>query len=626
MPPRVLFPFFILPALFLGAFVASHCAASTNFYVDPDWTGVQVGTASQPWSTLNATTWSSINAALASDDVTIYFSALRADGVTQQSRQLFVQIRRTQPSSYRLTVDGYTFYNSNETTPNWLANPDNGIAHAYLNGKVFKIIGGNNPIDGSMALGWTRVDGNDFVTHNGLVYCCIESHLAAAANEPGVGANWTLYWDQHGTSGAPAWSSGILYKCYVKQNNVTLRGFEITGKRTFGSGDNLIFEYNWIHDTTGIGPGLTMPDYTSLPDSSSAQIIARPSTNITIRHFRLERTFGEGLYLGAINPDAPGAFQLSHGNQHSHILIEDFVISQPGVNGGQGDGIDCKPGLTYLTIRLGEIRGNHEDGCGIIVPMTATNTDEQVLIERNYIHDPARDVGFSGQFGIYGATDSAFHTSLYGMNGVTIRNNIIANYRRGIQYSGNTTPNQPAANGFIYNNTVYGTNPDSGLGVATNVSGCVVENNFVFGGIDYQMFIDSTGVTSDYNAHDGAIHSTNEGAHTVTLGTTQALAAVVDAATEDFHLVFGAPIVGMAQRQTSFSNDFAGDLRGPLWDISGYQYESTATPTPTATATPTPTPTATATSTPTPTPSPTPTVSPTPTPTATPRRKRHPHP
>src|SRR2546425_13348769 len=102
----------LLLALFLGVFVASHCEASTNFYVDPDWTGVQVGTASQPWSTLNATTWSSINAALASDDVTIYFSALKADGVTQQSQQLFVQIRRTQPSSYRLTVDGYTFYNS----------------------------------------------------------------------------------------------------------------------------------------------------------------------------------------------------------------------------------------------------------------------------------------------------------------------------------------------------------------------------------------------------------------------------------------------------------------------------------------------------------------------------------
>src|ERR1700687_4055059 len=146
----------LLLALFLGLCLASHCEASTNFYVDPDWTGVQVGTASQPWNALSASAWTTINAALASDDVTIYFSALKADGVMQQSRTLFLQGRRIDPSAHRLTIDGYSLYNSNETTPNWLANPDTDINHAYLNGKVFKIIGGDNPIDGSMALGWTR--------------------------------------------------------------------------------------------------------------------------------------------------------------------------------------------------------------------------------------------------------------------------------------------------------------------------------------------------------------------------------------------------------------------------------------------------------------------------------------
>ena len=119
-----------------------------------------------------------------------------------------------------------------------------------LNGKVFKIVGGVSP-DGSMALGWTRVDGNDFVTHNGLVYCCIESHLASADNKPGVGPELAdllgSAWNQR-----TAWSAGTNYKCYVKQNNITLRGFEITGAgaRSAVNGDNLIWEYNWIHDTT----------------------------------------------------------------------------------------------------------------------------------------------------------------------------------------------------------------------------------------------------------------------------------------------------------------------------------------------------------------------------------------
>src|SRR5207249_874387 len=106
-----------------------------------------------------------------------------------------------------------------------------------------------------------------------------ESHLASADNEPGAGPNWQLYWDQHGSSGS-TWVSGTSCKCYPKQNNVTIRGFELTGSgaRASVSGDNLVWEYNWIHDITAIGPGLQV-HYTSLPDSSAAQIIERPSTN-----------------------------------------------------------------------------------------------------------------------------------------------------------------------------------------------------------------------------------------------------------------------------------------------------------------------------------------------------------
>jgi hypothetical protein len=147
----------------LGVCFASHCGASTNFYVDPDWTGPQSGTASQPWATLASSAWTAINSALANGDVTIYFSALKANGVTQQSAARFIQCRRTDYSAHRLTMDGYSFYNSSETSPNWLANPEPDIAVAYLSGKVFKTTG-----NGTMALGWARQDGNDFVSHNGL--------------------------------------------------------------------------------------------------------------------------------------------------------------------------------------------------------------------------------------------------------------------------------------------------------------------------------------------------------------------------------------------------------------------------------------------------------------------------
>src|SRR6266404_1445952 len=76
--------------------------AGTNFYVDPGWTGAKSGTQSQPFAELEKSAWHKINAALASSDVTIYFSALKADGVTQQSKVWFVQCRRTDYTAHRL--------------------------------------------------------------------------------------------------------------------------------------------------------------------------------------------------------------------------------------------------------------------------------------------------------------------------------------------------------------------------------------------------------------------------------------------------------------------------------------------------------------------------------------------
>src|SRR6266436_4117422 len=135
-PPRALFPLLILLAWHVPLRVDS-----TNFYIDPDWTGAHSGTASQPWAQLDSGTWNTINAALAGDAVTIYFSALKADGLTQQSVARFIQCRRTDYGANRLTLDGYSFYNASETFPNWLPNPDADISHAYLSGYVLKITG-----------------------------------------------------------------------------------------------------------------------------------------------------------------------------------------------------------------------------------------------------------------------------------------------------------------------------------------------------------------------------------------------------------------------------------------------------------------------------------------------------
>src|SRR5947209_671687 len=67
-------------ALIISASVvfAGAVEAGTNFYVDPDWTGTKSGTQSHPFAVLDKPAWNRINAALASGDVTIYFSARKA--------------------------------------------------------------------------------------------------------------------------------------------------------------------------------------------------------------------------------------------------------------------------------------------------------------------------------------------------------------------------------------------------------------------------------------------------------------------------------------------------------------------------------------------------------------------
>src|SRR6266566_2733236 len=77
--------------IFASVVFAGAVEAGTNFYVDSDWTGSKSGTQSRPFAVLDNSAWHRINAALARGDVTIYFSALKADGVTQQSKPWFIQ-------------------------------------------------------------------------------------------------------------------------------------------------------------------------------------------------------------------------------------------------------------------------------------------------------------------------------------------------------------------------------------------------------------------------------------------------------------------------------------------------------------------------------------------------------
>src|SRR5437867_2268838 len=85
--------------LFMLVFYTLPIQAATFFYVDPDWTGTQTGSATNPWTWLSSTAWSTIDSALASGDVTVYFSARNAGSDADEPSTVALEIERTNASS-----------------------------------------------------------------------------------------------------------------------------------------------------------------------------------------------------------------------------------------------------------------------------------------------------------------------------------------------------------------------------------------------------------------------------------------------------------------------------------------------------------------------------------------------
>ena len=476
------------------------------FYVDPDWAGSATGAAASPWASFSSSAWTTINNTLLNDDVTVYVAALKSDG-TQQSRAWFLELQRSVANSHRLTIDGYSYWNTNKLAPSWQANGQN-ISVAYTNSQVFKLTG-----DGWDALGWTRAS------------------------------------------------------TYKKQDNVTLRGFECAGGARVGfAGDHVILEYLSVHDTT-VDPAVRIL-YTfndSGVTNASQQLFPR-CTDMTIRHCRIENVAGEAIYVGSVNPDLPPDIQQQIGNQHSNITIEDVFIRNPGTGSGQGDGIDCKPGTLNLTVRDCDISGVKGVG-GILCPLTMVNTNQNILIERCFVHDSAATG--EERIGIR-ATGAAY--PYYGIVGVTIRNCIVARHNRGLEVSGY---DGVMTNAWIYNNTVYGC-ASQGLIVAS-VFQAEIRNNLVWNNNalnDQVILYPKSGaqLSSDYNAIYPWLNYASEGTNSVALSATDASTLVIDVNRNNFTPTSTSKVRGRGLALANFNNDFLRTIRPSIgWDIGAIQ-------------------------------------------------------
>jgi hypothetical protein len=601
--------------------MASLCGA-TDYYVDPDYTGTKSGTAAQPWSTLDSSAWSTINTELASNPVTVYYSAYEENGTTQESQAIFLEILRTDHGSNLLTIDGHAKYNTNDSSPSWSDNSV-AIASAYTNNQVVELTGAS-----SQALGWTRTGGGTTqsrVSSGGRDYWCIDSHTSSSSSEPGVGASWTNFWSIRGVASATAWATSTEYYTYVKQDNITVRGFECTGvgARTTFLGDNVTFEYLHIHDVTSIGPGLNVL-YNSHPDDnkdivfhsttnyecilehtsgastepgtgadwqvfwevtaldtntpswststlyeSDPRLVAVGATNMEIGHFRIETVHGECMYIGGANPGDTilDVDEDEFGNLNHDIFIHHGYFNNCGASGGQGDCIDCKNGVTKLHVADCEFDNClNASGAGAVIfgQSFVSGLNQEHLVERCYFHDMA---GAGTGRAIYVLSSTHPEAPYKGYNGITVRNCIVDTCKQGVMF-GNVGE---LHNVFVYNNTIYNTTfegididaLDGGVSSVTN--NLLLQNNssgaqVVFGGSAHD---------SDYNAYDGSSFGYgSEGTNTISVTTAS---EVTDAVGGDFTLKSGASSESAGVTIAGFSDDNTGKIRSVPWDIGAHE-------------------------------------------------------
>ena len=93
-----------------------------DFYIDPTFLGTSKnGSASNPWTYISSNEWQTINNALASSDVKLYFSSRLAGIDVAESYGNNLAINRTDISNHRLILDGMSLYNTNDSNPSWVA-------------------------------------------------------------------------------------------------------------------------------------------------------------------------------------------------------------------------------------------------------------------------------------------------------------------------------------------------------------------------------------------------------------------------------------------------------------------------------------------------------------------------
>jgi hypothetical protein len=501
--------------------VVGTAASQTAFYVDPTYSGGgSDGSAAAPWLNLHKTSggsteWNAINAALASGHVIVYFSARIVGSDTSETTAQSVDLWRTDTSTNRLTLDGMSKYNTNDTSGSWT---DYGGSSDCSARKCFKFA----------------------ITSDGY-------SVGVTGLNPNYPGNYT-----------------------------TVRGFEVTSNgasaRVRANGNYSVWEHLWVHDITTDGATV---QFTQPMNEVTCAVTFGYQHHFTISRNLIEDGYGEGIYVpGNYFKTAQGGC-LANGqaeNNHYDMLLEDNIIRNPGANGGQGDGIDLKAGLLRITLRNNEITGMPTATQGIVISGIFPNQDLTYadraghLIEGNYIHD-----NLGRCISLANINYSAVRNNVCANNSGGVGIGLITPVPEAWPY---TIVDQVQ----ILNNTCVNTQLCWSTADATNVvlrNNLIAE---LASGTQLGKSSSAVQPDSDYNiivTSRAQAGGWKEGAHTLSFANLTAF--FTDLGGGDFTLAsgVGALDVGVDLSGYQFNVDRAGVTRpqGAAWDIGAYERE-----------------------------------------------------
>ena len=512
----------------LGMVWATPAWALAVYYVDPDWTGAQTGAPATPWTSLTASAWTTINAALASDDVTVYFSARQAGSDTSQTTTTELDVNRTNTSTHVLTLDGMSFYNTNDASPSWAA---------YFTPTP------TNP-------GWNK---SKFSI----------SASSMLGNSDTSGTTCVSYVTLHG----------------IKQDSTA-------GGGTFGYMPNLTIEYSEFMQSTGSGNVNVIVG----PLNAGAGCGGAGVDNVTIRYNYIHNSYGECIYLGASSPGPPGPGNVSTGANYviQGNRIEDCGIRPGGaLAGGQGDGIDIKDGHINLQILNNVIRPRLSNPTGATDGQGIT-MESGALIDGNYVENPAHNgisIGSSWNNTIGRATLNVRNNIVVNVTSGVGTNGGIALFSSAqpwtvINIDNNSIYLTSDANIIVGSGTATTTTIQNNI--LLNGGGGISAGSGTLGTHDYNLFFNTGAASISYGGTFDCASVTSSEAHS-NCADPKFVNTNTPYVDTNFKVQAGSPAIGNGFNLSgTFTNDYAGNTRTVPWDMGAWKFGAAGDTTPPA--------------------------------------------